>query len=1094
MKKLVPVLVLFFVFAYARGQISGSLMQHPDVSDTHVCFVYGDDVWIAPKSGGTASRLSSPDGAESYPRFSPDGTMIAFTANYHGNSDVYVIPSTGGIPTRLTYHGMPDRVLGWTPDGKSVLFASSRESGRQRYNQFYTIPATGGSPEKLSVPYGEFASFSPDGQKIAFTELSRVDRNWKRYRGGMAPDISVFDLTSFETENITHNDASDELPMWIGDAIYYMSDAGPHKRNNLWKYDPASGSNTQLTHFEEYDITFPESSASDIVFEAGGKLYLYQISSGNTRELQIQLISDQKGLIAQQKKVESYLQFATVSPDGNRVVVQARGELFDLPATEGFVSNLTGTSGSAERFPAWSPDGKNLAYWSDANGEYQLVIHDMTGKSEPRAITSFTDGFRYSIYWSPDSKKIAFVDQAMNIKTLDVATGTVVQVDKGKYMFEGNLQGFSVSWSPDSKWIAYSRGTSNRLVSAIFVYNTATNQLSQLTSGYYADFNPTFSTDGKYLFYSTNRVFSPVYSDLDNTFIYPNTTQLVVGTLDKTAESLLAPKNDKSEPVETEDDQTNEEGKTDKKKKSDNKATDEDKESEESTAIDVDGFEDRVEILPVKAGNIGALAAVEGKLLFQRAPNSGSAEGAVPSLDYYDFEEREVKTILSGISQYSVAANGKKILVVQGQKLAVVNVGADQKMDKTVPTGQMVMEVVPKEEWNQIFMDVWRIERDYFYDPGMHGVDWNLMKTRYGQLIDQANSRNDVNLIIGDLIAELNASHTYNGGGDIDRAENMNVGYLGVDVTLENGQYRIKNIITGAPWDVEVRSPLAMPGLDVKPGDYILAVNGKAVDVTKPIHAALQGLGDATVQLTVNSTPSLNESRDVVIKLLSDETRLRHLAWIENNRMTVDKATGGKIGYVYVRSTGVDGQNELVRQFYGQLSKKGLIIDERFNSGGQIPDRFIELLDREPLAYWAVRDGEDWAWPPAGNFGPKVMLINGFSGSGGDAFPDYFRKRGIGPLIGTRTWGGLIGISGAPALIDNGAITVPTFRMYDPDGVWFKEGHGVDPDVEVVQDFQKLANGQDAQLEAGIEEVMRLLNSNDSFDYPARPAYEKRDK
>jgi tricorn protease len=402
------------------------------------------------------------------------------------------------------------------------------------------------------------------------------------------------------------------------------------------------------------------------------------------------------------------------------------------------------------------------------------------------------------------------------------------------------------------------------------------------------------------------------------------------------------------------------------------------------------------------------------------------------------------------------------------------------------------MEIVPKEEWKQIFNDVWRLERDYFYDPNMHGVDWNTMKSRYGQLVDQANSRNDVNIILGDLIAELNASHTYNGGGDISPSKSMNVGYLGADVEVESGYFRIKKIISGAPWDVEIRSPLSKPGVKIKEGDYLLAVNGKPLDTSKPISAAFQGMAGAVVQITMNSSPSFKGSEKVIIEMMESETRLRHLAWIEKNRQYVDKSTDGRIGYIYVRSTGVDGQNELVRQFYAQMNKEGLIIDERFNSGGQIPDRFIELLDREPLAFWAVRDGKDWAWPPAGNFGPKVMLINGFSGSGGDAFPDYFKKRGLGPLIGTRTWGGLIGITGAPNLIDNGGITMPTFRMYDPNGEWFKEGHGVDADIEVVENFQKLANGTDVQLEAGVKEVLRLLNSNKRFVIPDRPEYEKR--
>ena len=1081
MKKAYLVLVLLFTYVSTVAQVSGSLMQHPDISATQVTFIYGDDVWIASKNGGIASRLSSPDGSESYPRFSPDGKKIAYTANYNGNSDVYVINSNGGVPLRLTYHGMFDRVLGWTPDGKSVLFASSRESGRQRFSQFYTISIDGGKPTKLPVPYGEFASFSPDGSKIAYTDRSRVNRNWKRYRGGTAPDITVFDLTTFASKNITNNTGNDELPMWNGNTIYYMSDNGPNKRNNLWKYDLTTETNSQLTHFEDFDITFPESGPSDIIFEAGGKLYIYTISSGATSELNLSIISDQKGLIPEQKNVASLLQNATVSPDGNRVVAQARGELFNLPAEEGFVANLSANSGSAERNPAWSPDGKSVACWSDASGEYQLVLFDMTGKKKPKTLTNFTSGFNYSIFWSPDSKKIMYVDQTMSINCIDIASGKVTKADKGNKMYEGGLRNFSVSWSPDSRWAAYARGIENPATSAIFLYDTENDKVSQLTSGYYSDFAPAFSADGKHLFFITNRTFQPVYSDLDNTFVYPNTSRVAVGTLTKSEASLIAVKNDALEDSKKEDE---------KDEKEDNK---EDKKEIPKTMVDIIGFENRVEFLDIPSGNLGNLKTVEEKLLFSRYPNAGSPEDAKPSLDYYDFKEREVKTIIPNVSDFEVSANGKKVLVMQDEKMAVIKVDADQEIDKTVPIEKMTMTVIPKEEWKQIFNDVWRFERDYFYDPNMHGVDWSAMKVRYGHLIEQSSTRNDVNIVIGDLIAELNASHTYTGGGDIIAPKSMNVGYLGADVILENGQYRIKKIISGAAWDVEVRSPLAKPGVTVAEGDYLLAVNGQPIDPTKPISAAFQGLANTAVQITVNKVPSMtDDAKNVVIKPLDSETRLRHLAWIENNRKRVDQATDGKIGYIYVRSTGRDGQNELVRQFYAQMNKEGLIIDERFNSGGQIPDRFIELLDREPLAFWAVRDGKDWAWPPAGNFGAKVMLINGFSGSGGDAFPDYFKKRGLGPLIGTRTWGGLIGITGAPELIDNGRITMPTFRMYDPNGQWFKEGHGVDPDIKVVEDFQKLANGTDAQLEAAIVEVLRLLNSNENFVKPKRPDYEIR--
>lgn len=1061
------------------AQISGKLMQHPDVSNTHITFTYGDDVWIVSKSGGVANRLSSPAGSEGFPRFSPDGQMIAYTANYNGNNDVYVINVNGGIPKRLTYHGMNDRVLGWTPNGKSVLFASSRESGRQRYNQFYTVAVDGGSPEKLDVPYGEYASFSVDGNKIAYTDRSRVFRNWKRYRGGTAPDILVFDLKTFSTENITTNSANDELPMWIGETIYYMSDNGPNKRNNLWKYDLKTKTNSQLTQFKDYDITFPESSTSDIVFEAGGNLHLYNIASGATNEVKIQIISDQKKLIPEIKKVSDYLQDATLSPDGNRVVIQARGELFNLPATEGFVSNISNTSGVAERSPAWSPDGKHLACWSDSDGEYQLLLYDMEGTNKPKKITKNKNGFYYNMHWSPDSEKIAFVDQAMNIKCIDINSGKETIVDKGKYMFQGGLDNFSVTWSTDSNYFAYSRGTDNRVRSAIFVYDINNQLTKQLTSGYYSDSSPTFSKDGKHLFFLTSRTFQPVYSDMDNTFIYPNSSNIAVATLDKSTSSLLSVKNDVFEIKKKEEKKDDEKSKKDDSKK-----------DVETTKIDFEDFENRIELLDIPAGNFGNLAATKGKLLFTKYPNSGAESGGSSVLHYYDFKEREVKMIMSDVYYYLVSANAEKLLVMQNSKLAVISIGEKKKIEKSVPLQDMTMTVIPKKEWKQIFNDVWRFERDFFYDPNMHGVDWNTLRKRYSNLIEQANTRNDVNIIIGDLIAELNASHTYNGGGDRESSKRMNVGYLGADLKINNGAFQISKIITGALWDAEVRSPLSKPGLKVKEGDYILAVNGSPIDITKPISASLQGLANTAVQLTINSNPNMKDAKHIIVKPLRSETRLRHLAWIENNRKRVDEASNGKVGYIYVRSTGIDGQNELVRQFYAQMDKKGMIIDERFNSGGQIPDRFIELLDRKPLAFWAVRDGKDWAWPPAGNFGAKVMLINGFSGSGGDAFPDYFRKRGLGPLIGTRTWGGLIGISGAPSLIDGGRVTIPTFRMYDPSGEWFKEGHGVDPDIEVIENFESLAKGIDAQLEAGISEVMKLLKTN--FTEPKRPAYEKR--
>ena len=1087
MKRLIFLMVFAGITYQLSAQVSARLMRFPDVSETHIVFSYGNDIWIVSKEGGVANRLSSPSGQEQFPKFSPDGSQIAFTANYEGNSDVYVMSAKGGIPHRLTYHGMYDRTLDWTNDGSAVLFASTRESGKQRFGQFYTINTSGGMAKKLPVAYGSVASYSPDGTHLAFTDRSRVGRTWKRYEGGAAADILLFNLNTYETENITQNKANDEIPMWAKDAIYFISDRGSAHRYNIWKYDLSSKQLSQLTKFTDFDIHYPSIGPKDIVFQAGDQLYLLNLASENYGPVDVKVVSDQKSLMPQLKKVSDYLQAATISPDGKRVVAQARGELFNLPATEGYVANISQTSGVAERSPAWSPDGKNIAYWSDAGGEYQLVLRNMaTGQT--RTVTKFTSGFKYSIFWSPDSKKVAYVNQAMDIQFIDIVSGMVTTIDKGNYMFEGTLRGFSASWSTDSKWIAYTKSL-NRISSVVFIYDTNTKTKRQVTSGFYSDANPVFSEDGKHLFYTTNRKLSPTYSDLDNTFIYPNTTQLAVATLSKDTESILKVKNDD---LEVEEDKPEEE--ENKKSKKNKKDVKEDENESEVVAIDFDGLEQRTEIIIGASGNLGNMYASEGKLIYVQFPNTGAANEDKSALKFYDIKEREHKTIIDEVNGYEVSANGEKILVFKNGSIAVIDNSADAEIKDKVPTGEMAMYITPREEWQQIFKEVWRLERDYFYDVEMHGIDWHGLGTQYGNLINQANSREDVNFIIGELIGELNASHTYRGGGDQEDAKSLATGYLGADFIIADGYYKITKIIKGAEWDIEVVSPLSQSGVNVKEGDYILAINGQKLDTSRPIHAWMQGLAGSSVELTVNSTASLGGARKVMVKPLKTETRLRNLAWINNYRKRVEEATDGKIGYVFVPSTGRDGQTELIRQYYGQIEKQGMIIDERFNNGGQIPDRFIELLNRKPLAFWAVRDGKDWDWPPVANFGPKVMLINGFAGSGGDAFPDYFRKAGLGTIIGMRTWGGLIGISGAPGLIDDGTVTVPTFRMYDPDGKWFKEGHGVDPDIEVPQDFEQLSKGTDVQLEAAIKEVMSLLNSSEAFKKPARPAREDRNK
>jgi tricorn protease len=705
-----------------------------------------------------------------------------------------------------------------------------------------------------------------------------------------------------------------------------------------------------------------------------------------------------------------------------------------------------------------------------------------------KILSSYGPGFRYQLFWSPDSKKIAFIDQAMQIKIYDLQYNRTLDVDKGLWMTHGALANFSVSWSSDSRWLTYSRGLENRN-STIFIYDTQGGIRHQVTNGFYNDSNPYFDPDGKYLYVFTNRNFSPVYSDFDFNFVYPNSTHLAAIPLRKDVVSPLEARNDEVE-IKEEKEEEDPDQKEKKKKKKDEEENGKEDEEVKKIEIDLDGLESRMILLPPKAGNYRDLQAVSGKVIYHQAPNSGSGSNGSP-IKYYDIKEREEKTILEDADVFEISADGNKMLVLQNGKLAVIDIAENQKMEKPLRTAEMEMIINPMEEFRQIFLDAWRFERDYFYDKEMHGVDWVLMKERYGKMIEDAVTRWDVNFILGELIGELNASHTYRGGGDTEDSPSLDVGYLGVNWKISDGYYQISEIIRPASWEAEVRSPLDEPGIEVSAGEYVLAVNGMPLETNKEPYAVFQGLAGKTVELTVNSNPSMEGAKSVVVELLKDETRLRHLAWIEKNRRRVEEATGGDVGYIYVRSTGIDGQNELVRQFAPQFTKKGLIIDERFNSGGQIPDRFIELLNRKPLAYWAVRDGKDWHWPPVAHFGPKVMLINGWSGSGGDAFPDYFRKANLGPLVGSRTWGGLIGISGSPQLVDGGVVTVPTFRMYDPDGQWFREGYGVEPDIDIREDAASLARGTDVQLERAIEEVQKLIESN-PYIKPDHPPYEKR--
>ncbi len=1100
MKRFFLIVALTCIAHWAGAQVSAKLMRHMDISDRQIAFVYGGDIWLVPKTGGTASQLTHSPGEESWPRFSPDGKSLAFTANYNGNPDVYVMPVSGGVPKRVTWQSHADRMVDWHPDGERILFASKRESGRQSYAQFYLVDKDGGMPEKLKLPYGELASFSPDGSKLAY--ITKITENYpfKRYRGGLSSDILICDLEDYSVKNITNSTAIDGKPAWVGEHLFFLSDQGGHMRLNVWVYDPSGGNSKQVTFLKDFDISFLSASENELVFEAGGDLYRMDASTHDYQKVPVYVASDLSLEMPRKEKVGKQIRNMSASPGGKRIVFEARGELFDVPVKEGYTLNLTRSSGAFDMLPAWSPDGKWIAYWSDRSGEYEMYIRSTSGKGEEKQLTQRGKGFGYQPYWSPDSKKIAFIDESNTIYILDVESKALTRVDKALFNIgHGARFAYPLSWSSDAGWLAYALDGDNAN-SAIFLYELASKKVRQVTSGFYSDSRPVFSEDGKYLFFLSDRSFSAMYSDMDDgTWVYPNATQLAAMALTADAPDLLKAKNDElSGEKEVEDrkegeDEKDEALKNDARKKKKKEAASDEKEAEEAALkIEFDNMESRVLVLPPSPGNIGWIAAFKGKVAYLRYPNSGSGSRSA-SLMYYDLDKREEKTIMSGVSRVVLSADGKQLLVSSKGKYAVIKPAEKQKIDKPIPTTEMAMDLVPREEWRQIFNDTWRRHRDFFYDPDMQGVDWEAMRVRYGALIEDARSRWDVSFIQSNLNAELSAGHTYTFGGDTEDVPRSATGFLGIDWELKDGKYLIKRIVKPAAWDTEVRSPFDRPGVDVKPGEAILSVNGMALDPALDPYAVFDALSGKTVVLRVSATGSMDDARDVVVQCLTprEELQLRYLEWIERNRKMVEELSGGKLGYIYMSNTSGRGQLELVKMFYGQLDKKGFIIDERFNGGGQLADRFLELLQRPVVYNLHWRHGRDVTQPLKTNTGPMGMLINGWAGSGGDGLPWAFRELEAGPIVGERTLGILVGPATGHRLIDGGGITVPGARLYDNDGHWFWEGEGVAPDIPVWDDPNILMEGRDPQIERVVKEVLKNLEANPPAMTPA-PAKEDR--
>lgn len=1212
------------------------MLRYPHVSQTHITFVYANDIWLVPREGGLAKPLASPPGQEVNPRFSPDGETIAFVGNYDGGRDIYTIPVEGGIPHRVTYHPGGKNFTGWTPDGEKLIYTSNFQSGQRRAAQIYTISADGGHPEQLPVPYGDVGAISPDGQWLAYTPYNRDRRTWKRYRGGLASNIWLFNLDDHTSRQITEWEGTDTLPMWAPDGsnkVYYLSDRGEAQdhRLNIWMYDLDRDRHTQITRFDEWDVKWPSMGPGprgrgEIVFQNGPSIYLLNLSNNAARSVNVRIPGDRPTIRAQRTDVSSAITNWNISPKAKRAVVEARGDIWTLPAEHGSPRNLMRTSGIAERDPAWSPCAQWIAYFSDETGEYELYITQSDGRGETRQLTTggtkiditnpqwrderdpegliSTGSFKYNITWSPNSEYIVFTDKTSSIYLTEVESAETRFVDWDPWGTGGGRSGGSltVNWSHDNQWITYSRtfNDPNRSGSAIWVYNVEDHEHHQLTSGHYGETMPVFDRKGDWLFYRTRGHWSPLYSDQDTTFIYSDSEIIVAAPLRAEVESPWLLESDEESWDDEEDEADEEDADEDADEEAEDEAApddgvsgtwtgsvnvpemggeisfrmtltmaddhsvtgtlstdfgsgnisgrfdpatnaltlsatlpgmppvtfnlqidgnslsgtadvngqsiditatrtvpgrdgadedEDDAEAREVVEIEFDGFERRSMRLPISNGGFGQLAVNDNNhLIFARRNTPRSSDAGIKLFDLSDDEKRE-QTVVSGAQSFRMTPNGKKLLVVRGGRAAIHDARPNAS-GTNVPTDNMVAMIDPRKEWQQVFTDAWRIQRDYFYVRNLHDVDWEKMREHYEKMLKDANSREDVSFIIRELISELNVGHAYYWGGDEEDEPSVTVGNLGCDFEFDSeaNAYRIAKIYEAGDWDRDGFGPLSEPGIDVNEGDYLLEVNGVPVDPSRDIFASFQGLAGKTITITVSEKPEWDEdARDVVVRAMGNDGSLRYRAWVEEKRQYVHDATDGRVGYIHVPNTGVQGQSELIRQYHAQTHKEALIIDERWNGGGQIPTRFIEMLNRPVTNYWARRDNMDWKWPPDAHHGPKCMLINGPSGSGGDMFPWLFKHNNLGKLIGTRTWGGLVGISGNPALIDGGYTAVPTFGFYTDDGQWSIEGHGVDPDIEVIDDPALMVDGGDPQLDAAIELMLREADEN-PHTVPARPA------
>lgn len=1068
----------------AAAQDETRLLRFPATYGDQVVFTYAGDLFSVSAAGGTARRLTTDAGYEMFARFSPDGKSIAFTGQYDGNTEVYLMPAEGGVPQRLTTTATlgrddvsdrmgPNNIVMTWKDNTTIVYRSRQHESNDFIGQLFTVDRNGGPSEQLPLPRGGFCSFSPDGKSMAFNRVFREFRTWKRYRGGQADEIWIYNFDTKTTTSITSNPAQDIIPMWAGNKVYFVSDRDERKRLNLFVYDMNSRETRKITTFTEFDVKFPSLGNKAIAFENGGFIYLMDLATEQVRKLSIAIHEDFDSGRGSIRDVNKEVTNFEIAPDGNRGLFGARGDIFTIPEKYGNTRNLTSTPGIHERNSKWSPDGRWIAYIGDGTGEDELYIMPQDGSGPAVQLTRNSDTYKYQPYWSPDSKKLLWADKKLRLQVVDIDSKTVTLVAQA-----AAWEFTDYAWSPDSKWIAFAQPEEKRMTT-IQLYSLDKNDTYEVTDGWFSSGDPVFSADGKYLFFVSDRTFSPSYGQTEWNHVYTDMSSIYLVTL---AQDLLSPFAPKSDEVKIKEEKK-ETGKKDAEKKKDAGVT---------VRVDAEGLQNRIAVLPISAANYRNLQSVGDKLFYVR---SGKRDEK-PKLFVYNFEKQK-ETELGEINGYEISADGKKMIVGAEGSYAIMELpGSKIDMKDKLNLSDMKVRLDRRAEWNQIFAESWRQMRDFMYAPNLHGVDWPGIRKTYEQLLPFVNHRTDLTYLIGEMIGELNIGHAYVGGGDYPKPERVSTGLLGAQISRDKstGYFKITKILKGQNWDKALRSPLTEIGVRAHEGDYILAVDGKPANQMKDIYEALINTAGKQVTLTLNSKPETGGSWTTVVLATASEQQLYYYNWVQGNIEKVSAATNGKIGYVHIPDMGAPGLNEFAKYFYPQFAKEGLIVDVRGNGGGNVSSQIIERLGRQVAMIDVARNSVQ-SFDPGGMVpGPKVLLLNEFSASDGDIVAYRFKTYKFGPVVGKRSWGGVVGIRGSLPLLDGGSLNRPEFSRYDVAGKeWIMEGHGVDPDVVVDNDPAREFAGVDDQLNKAIELVKEELRKN-PVKLPPPPPYPDKSK